>query len=480
VTDSLERRGRRAAPRASLAAALVLLAHCASGTANAPAQADVVPSHVYPLPLDNVLAQATTELEKKGWRVQRSGDSLVTNWSPAQAQSTQQLQSQASVAGAVVAYRISGERVDAGFSVLHIERVVATPSTLDFGQKRGGHVVEQSTTTASRSPTPVHNEQRTLLSAFGTEPEFEDNFESQRNTGVPSGMVVNQRERDATLELELRELIDPVTATTQEAGATVSIVPPTGLASAESSQPPHALDAVAPVGTSDEAAGKPIVPASSTRRPGTLAGIWTGTFTFRGKVTGSFSGEVSVAVDGETVEIDDFCPDSGGTVSTQASGTTAAWQGKLACPPIRLQGCPAAVVTYDFINALLNESTLTVVAAGTVNTGGRCLDSGGEMSVGGDLTVSFVAQRADYVHIAVSRAQRQTACVWPTDWEDFGSRGSMPMPEPAADNSAYLGIIRAKGSRLTEIQRLLRHCRQLVLLHGQPVVMRLAVTRSHP
>jgi hypothetical protein len=96
------------------------------------------------------------------------------------------------------------------------------------------------------------------------------------------------------------------------------------------------------------------------------------------------------------------------------------------------------------------------------------------------MSVTFIAQRADYVHIAVTRAKRVTACRWPSDWEDFASAGSMPLPGPPIDDAAYLGIIRAKGSRLGEIQRLLRHCRQVVLLHGEPVLMRLAVTRPHP
>lgn len=53
----------------------------------------------------------------------------------------------------------------------------------------------------------------------------------------------------------------------------------------------------------------------------------------------------------------------------------------------------------------------------------------------------------------------------------------MAMPEPPQNDAAYLGLIRAKGSRLTEIQKLLRHCHQVVLLHGDPVLMKLAATR---
>ena len=146
------------------------------------------------------------------------------------------------------------------------------------------------------------------------------------------------------------------------------------------------------------------------------------------------------------------------------------------CPAIRMSGCPAATFTYDSAHATEKDGTLTVVASGSVST--RCLDSGGELNVGGALSVVFVAERADYIHIAVNQAKRATTCIWPSDWEDLASRGSMAMPQPEAGDAAYLGIIRAKGSRLAEIQRLLRHCRQVVLLHGQPVLMRLAVTRT--
>ena len=103
---------------------------------------------------------------------------------------------------------------------------------------------------------------------------------------------------------------------------------------------------------------------------------------------------------------------------------------------------------------------------------------GGFSGIGGALSVAFGAHKADYVHIAVNRAKSETACVWPRDWEDFASRGSMPMPDPPTDDAAYLGIIRARGSRLTDIRRLLRHCHQVVLLHGQPVLIRLAITRA--
>jgi hypothetical protein len=458
-------------------ATILLLAGCATGTKTTTAQPEAAPSHVYPLPLDSVLAQAASLLVQKGWQVQRSGDVLVTNWVDSETRSSpQQYQAEgASVAGSLVGYRVFGERIDTGYCTIRVERLVATPSTLDFGQKKGGHQVEQTTTSGARDPTAVHNVNRTLMSPF----EFEEDLPNESpTTGVPSGMVVSQQGHDKTLELALQEQIDPLVAAPKQADALalaatadapadarVSVVPE------QTTTPVQRLDREPRVGV-----GAPLV---GERRPSTLAGIWDGTFTFRGKVTGSFSGEVTVAVDGDSVEIDDFCPESGGTLSALGSGDSAGWRGKLACPAIRLRACPSATFVYESLNATLNDGTLTLVASGNVGTGGRCIDSGGELGVGGELSVTFIARKADYVHIAVTRAKRATECVWPRDWEDFASSGSMAMPDAPLEDAAYLGIIRAKGSRLTEIQRLLRHCRQVVLLHGQPVLMKLAATRSH-
>jgi len=453
-------------------AAVLLLAGCATGTTVAPPEA--ARSHVYPLPLDNVLEQVAPVLVKKGWRVQKSGDVLFTNWIGGTTQSPQQDQvAQPSATSSLVGYRVFGERIDAGFCTIRVERLVATPSTLSFGQRRGGHVVEQTTTPNARSPTPVHNENRTLMAPFETLPEFaEDAPNESAATSVPSSMVVSLHERDTALELELQEQIEPrAVATAQTTDAPAGALADAGFSTSQQ-QAGHAA------ATDVEPRPGLAAPFAVQRRPTSLAGIWDGTFIFRGKVTGSFTGEVAVNVDGESVEIDDFCPESGGTLIARASGVSASWQGQLACPAIRLRGCPSATFTYNFVNATLNEDTLTVVAAGTIDTKGRCLDSGGELSVGGALSMAFIAQKADYVHIAVNKVKRPTVCSWPSDWEDFASKGSMPMPEQT-DDASYLGIIRAKGSRLNEIQRLLRHCRQVVLLHGQPVLMRLAVTRPH-
>jgi len=84
----------------------------------------------------------------------------------------------------------------------------------------------------------------------------------------------------------------------------------------------------------------------------------------------------------------------------------------------------------------------------------------------------------DSVFLNVKRATEKTLCVWPSDWENFASVGSLTLPlnpDPRAD----LGFIRAKGERLTDIQRFLHKCRHLVLLNGEAVLLTLVVRLPH-
>jgi hypothetical protein len=221
--------------------------------------------------------------------------------------------------------------------------------------------------------------------------------------------------------------------------------------------------------TEGDPAPMAVRPAVAERNGTSFAGIWVGTFNFQGSITGRYSAEITVTAEGGALEFEDVCPNKGGgtlAASASGSGEFASWQGDLACPAISIKQCPSLVLTYNDATAALRNGTLTVVASGTV----------GCVGLAGEVSVTFVAQKADYVHLMVSRTKQTTACVWPNDWEDFASFGSMPMPEPPHDDAAYLGIIRATGNRLTDIQRLLRHCSHLVLLHGEPVSMRLAAT----
>jgi hypothetical protein len=393
-------------------------------------------------------------MQKRGWTVKRAGDALVLNW-------------QGGAGDTLVTYRIFGQRIDAGLCAIRVERMVATRST-SFN-------TDHPVTVRDDSPGPL---------PFAIKPEFvadplNDSAAgaapppgafSPSDTARPSPWVVGGHRRDAEVEVELQHEIDPTPVVAAEPEETPS-ASPGAVAPADSGSPASSRGPAAPPPVESETRHVDMASHATERRLADLAGIWDGTFTFRGTVVGSFSGEVTVAVDGRSVEVDDFCPVSGGTLTATGANNSAAWEGNLSCSAIPVKGCSSAAFTYSFAHATLNDSTLTMVAAGTVDTPAGCSYSSGALSV------AFVARKADYIHIAVTRVKRATSCLWPSDWEDFTSAGSMSMPETPQADATYLGIIRAKGSRLTEIQKLLRHCQQVVLLHGEPVLMKLAATR---
>jgi len=430
--------GRR--PVARLALLGLLVAGCATAPPP-PFKPELVRSHVYPLPLDNVLAQATRSLQKKGWVVRRVGSVLLTNW-----QGTE---------SGLITYRVFGERVDAGLCSIRIERLVASRST-SFNTDHP--VTESGAGRSILSANPnfvVDSSDRTTAGAAPPPGAF-----SASDLARPSAWVVTEDRRDAALELELQKEIDPTPILPAEPRESPSVV-----GSAETDGNSKALP------SADESSTRPESPGSGLTTA--LAGIWEGTFKFRGNITGTYSGEIAVAVEDGSAEVADFCPDRGGTLTARGSREAASWQGELACPPIAIQGCGSSVIHYNSARATLNGSTLVLVAAGDVETPLTCGYTSGALSV------AFVAQKADYVHIAVTRVKKATSCEWPSDWEDFNSIGSMAMPDTPEDEQAYLGIIRARGSRLGEIERLLRQCHQVVRLHGEPVLMRLAAPRPH-
>ncbi len=123
------------------------------------------------------------------------------------------------------------------------------------------------------------------------------------------------------------------------------------------------------------------------QRLAALAGTWAGTFTLRGTVNGSYAGEITVTVLGDSVQLAHICPGDGQRLVATGSGATADWHGDLDCAPISIVGCSSVVLTYKLATATLDGSTLTVVAAGTAAPTGHCLSSNGEV------TVTFVAQK---------------------------------------------------------------------------------------
>jgi hypothetical protein len=405
---------------------------CATGP-TAPSQPESVRSHLYPLPLDNVLGQAMPLLEKKGWQVKRVGNVLVTNW-------------QGTVTTALVTYRVYGERIDAGLSSIRIEKVVATPAQF---------ILQHPVTGINKYQRPAPD----LPAEFAVNPADDD-----VGSSVPQQVVITVRERDAAMELEFQEQIDPLSVAVTEqpdAGGVASVM---GVIT-----PPQPMTPAPAVGGDAGVAEGP--QSSAERLVNALGGVWEGTFNFRGSVIGSYAGEVVVAVSDTSAEVTDFCPERGGAITATGSRDFASWQGELSCPPIPVQGCTNAVIKYNFAHLVLNGTKLTVVGAGNVDLPAGCRSQSGTA----ELSVTFVAEKAHYLYLAVRRTKEKATCEWPADWEDLGSPGSMPMPDPEANASAYLGIIRAKGARLADIDLLLRHCRHRVLLHGGPVSMQLAV-----
>jgi hypothetical protein len=441
----------RLLPALKLLATLLLLAGCATTPSAPTAKPEAIPSQVYARPLEDVLLETKTLLVKHGWKVQRSGNTLLADWRSAGEASA-------------IAYRVYGQRVDATYCSVRIERVLATRTVVWTEPRLSGHPPGPG------APKEVAAS-RDMSNPDDVPPaEFKEDTPNERagGTAVPYGLVISHIGRDKALELALEQQLDPppnpeAMATdppaVAEAPTDIGVAPPP----APIPLPARAADAYSGAQDALPPTGKP--------RLKSLAGIWAGTFSFRGSLTGAYTGEVTVAVEGGAAELADFCPEKGGTMTATAAGTAASWEGHLACPAVPLKGCASAALSYDIATATLEDNTLLVVAAGNVETPVACGESG-------PISVTFVAREADYAHLAVTKAQGQTTCVWPSDWEDFASSGSVSMPEMSPEASAYLGIIQVRGSRLADIQRLLRHCHHLVLLHGEPVSMKLAVTHS--
>jgi hypothetical protein len=447
IGSHVRRTGRILAKGTTLLVGCVLLARCGASAPTITKPPEVVRSHIYPLPLDNVLAQTLALMREKGWMVKRAGNALLTNWQGA--------------GSGLVSYRIYGQTVGAGLCTIRVERLVATPAS-GYTFMGPGDIRETDSRVsghnASLNPAYVPSD----TSKF----QVDAVNDAAVGTTPPAGMVLTQQRRDADLELELQQQIDPTQMVALgDAGTQAGTVAQRAPVDAG----PFLAAQVEPGATRADP-GQP----TQKRQLAELAAIWDGTFTFKGSVVGSFTGEVTVAVDGPSVELDDFCPDKGGTLTATGADDSAMWVGSLPCTAIQIQGCSNARLIYSFARATLSDATLTIVAAGIVETHAGCTSTG---EAGGAFSTTFVARKADYIHIAVTRVKRRTSCLWPNDWEDLNSNGSMAMPDAPSDGPAYLGIIRANGSRLSDIQRLLRHCNQVVMLHGAPVLMKLAVTR---
>ncbi len=112
-----------------------------------------------------------------------------------------------------------------------------------------------------------------------------------------------------------------------------------------------------------------------------FAGTWTGTttITFPGYAPFYSSGQLLIAVSGQDANVTEICPDGSGGVTATGTGENAAWSGTYACPAVALGTCASVAITYTSASAILSNTTLSVVAAGTASGCGTT----------SDVTVSF-------------------------------------------------------------------------------------------
>jgi hypothetical protein len=171
-------------------AALLLLAGCATGQ-KAGGHTEAIEGHVYALPLDDVLPQATALLSQQGWRVERSGDQLGTNW-------------RIDSSGAALGYRVEGTRVDEAHSSIQFELMAAT----SFAPPPPPGSASPS---ANLSGTPMYARDSSGGSgASGGRSTAWDGVDAPSTLGEPPpGLVTLPRGRDEGLEWALLQRLDP-------------------------------------------------------------------------------------------------------------------------------------------------------------------------------------------------------------------------------------------------------------------------------
>ena len=97
-------------------------------------------------------------------------------------------------------------------------------------------------------------------------------------------------------------------------------------------------------------------------------GLWVGTFTFDGALTGSAAGQLAFSVSGNSMQVGYLCPDSSGTVTASGTGDSASWSGSLVCPPTAgASSCPAAVFTFTSMSTTLSAATVNVLAQSSLS-----------------------------------------------------------------------------------------------------------------
>lgn len=85
----------------------------------------------------------------------------------------------------------------------------------------------------------------------------------------------------------------------------------------------------------------------------------------------------------------------------------------------------------------------------------------------------------EYVYVYVSPTKTNGGCEWPPEWEGLSSVAARSGGQEG-DSGGEVGIIKAKGVRLVEIQRFLEDCQRRtgstrVLMQGKPVTVTLGL-----
>ena len=169
--------------------AVILLAGCANGQKTA-AHTEAIESHVYALPLDDVLTEATALLSQQGWRVERFGDQLGTNW-------------RVDASGGALGLRVEGEPIDDGHCSIRIEALAASA----FGPPPTNS--QGPSTNLSGGPMPARVNSGANAAGGGHSPGW-DGLDAPTTLGEPPpGMVTLPRGREEALEWALLQRLEP-------------------------------------------------------------------------------------------------------------------------------------------------------------------------------------------------------------------------------------------------------------------------------
>src|SRR5208283_903368 len=102
---------------------------------------EAVENHVYALPADTVLTTTENVLVKNGFRVDRQGNQLGTDWRP-------------EASGSLAGYRVVVDPIDADHCTVHVEMVAATGLGSGGGGRGGDSALDPELYNTLNEPPP--------------------------------------------------------------------------------------------------------------------------------------------------------------------------------------------------------------------------------------------------------------------------------------------------------------------------------------